>query len=627
MSKISFILAPALFALCFLLGKRILKFAGIASGHLQVPVETALGLGTLSYSVLILGSLGGFNMSGFLALLVILFGMIIPGIREGLAILRRELLVFINSGSGLFKIFLVMFTLIFMFNSLIPDQFYDVLVYHLAVPNAYLVHGKIIPVPFNVHSALPETAEMLFTLGMGWVRGDNLPLLFQLGFSLLILFTLTRLNPKSGWIAAMIWATAPIAVENIRFSKNDILFSLWILLSFSVLWTQKDRASIKSAALAGTFAGFAMGTKYTGIPFAAVFTLFIFYAVSEKTFPEKIKLAAIFNTAALLIFAPWLFKNILFFKNPLYPFFQNIFGWVNMSPANWQVFQLEQSQYLSGRWKFADIFITLWKNTFEGNKFPSMNFVGPVWIAFLPLVALQCVTSRKIRLLSSILAVVIVLSSTRTTLARYFILPLLPLFALTISECLDELTLSPSAGMFKGFIYAGMFINLIGWIPLLERLSYCRTALWGIPEPKQEKLFSEGYWDSVKFVNENLAETSKILFLGETKSHLFMRPVIAPSVHNEHWLAQILDQAGDSETIYEQMKARGITHILYNADEMERLKGYPMFSGLKGSRHELTKFWSNSLKIVYDSWPVKIYEINSDAPSHEPLPRTLEEFL
>jgi len=48
--------------------------------------------------------------------------------------------------------------------ALIPETFYDALVYHLALPAQYLRHGGIFPTPSNSYSGIPALPQML----SGW---------------------------------------------------------------------------------------------------------------------------------------------------------------------------------------------------------------------------------------------------------------------------------------------------------------------------------------------------------------------------------------------------------------------------------------------------------------------------
>ncbi|OGR88311.1 MAG: hypothetical protein A3A86_02155 [Elusimicrobia bacterium RIFCSPLOWO2_01_FULL_60_11] len=603
----SVLVAAYLFFLSFCIGKQALRSFRVDLGEIAVPVSFALGLGVLSCAVLALGFAGGLKSAWLWGFVWVVSLPFLPSFKENALLLKNEL-------SFPLKSLLSIFILLLVFNSFIPDQFYDVLVYHLALPNAYLVEGKIVPVLYNAHSGLPETAEMLYTLGMGLVPGDGLPLLFQLGFALLILLTLVRLDTAAGKLAGILWITAPLVIENVRFCKHEILFSLWALLSFAVLWRARDKMSVKDAVLSGVFIGLACGTKYTGIVFAALFSIVLL------SFSRSILHFLLFGLAAFAVFSPWMVKNYLFFHNPLYPFFQQVFGWINMTPLNWEVFQAEQSQYGAGGWRVFDLAKTFWKITRHGHEFPSMNFIGPVWLLFLPWALWKGLSARFSRVLLSIVLAVIAFSATQTTLARYFILPILPFFALAIARSI------PEGSKLKFLLAAGLAVNLVGWLPLLERLSYCRAALWGIPREKRILLYNRGYLESAEFVNELLPRDARILFMGETRSHLFQRRVVAPSAHNEHLFSQALNASKDAAGLYAKLKAEGITHILYKDSEMDRLKGYPMYHWEKGHRGILMEFWRKHLTSAYSNSAVVVYELTDhpDEKRHPPLPRHLD---
>ena len=50
--------------------------------------------------------------------------------------------------------------------ALIPETFYDALVYHLALPAQYILHGGIYPTPSNSYSGIPALPQMVSGLAL-----------------------------------------------------------------------------------------------------------------------------------------------------------------------------------------------------------------------------------------------------------------------------------------------------------------------------------------------------------------------------------------------------------------------------------------------------------------------------
>jgi len=179
----------------------------------------------------------------------------------------------------------------------------------------------------------------------------------------------------------------------------------------------------------------------------------------------------------------------------------------------------------------------------------------------------------------------------------------------------------------KCLLIFGIILHGFGWLPTLERVSYGRTALWGLSPSKTEKLYAEGYYDSALWVNAHLPPSSQILFLGETKSYLFKRNVIAPSVNNEHWISEKIRDCKTADGFYEEWKHSNVTHLLLNRQELLRLKGMPMFFWKKDARIIFREFWNRHLDEIYSSGPITIYVLVENSSRPPPIPEELEQIF
>ena len=91
---------------------------------------------------------------------------------------------------------------------------WDSLMYHLAVPQQYLRHGKIVELPYDHHSYFPFTMDMLFLWGLA-LRGPVLAKLFHwlmlpLCCAALVAIGKRHLSLRAGLLAAALFASIPI---------------------------------------------------------------------------------------------------------------------------------------------------------------------------------------------------------------------------------------------------------------------------------------------------------------------------------------------------------------------------------------------------------------------------------
>ena len=74
-----------------------------------------------------------------------------------------------------------------------------------------------------------------------------------------------------------------------------------------------------------------------------------------------------------------------------------------------------------------------------------------------------------------------------------------------------------------------------------------------------------------RFINERLSSGARILFLGETINFYCVREVIASSAFDINPMVPIVKGAATAEGIRARLKEKGITHLLVNFPEIDRL--------------------------------------------------------
>ena len=72
--------------------------------------------------------------------------------------------------------------------------------------------------------------------------------------------------------------------------------------------------------MCGALAGFAMGSKYTGLTVFPILLLAFLVERSSGTFSTRLRNGVAFSSVALIVAAPWYLKNLLWAGNPVYPF-------------------------------------------------------------------------------------------------------------------------------------------------------------------------------------------------------------------------------------------------------------------------------------------------------------------
>jgi hypothetical protein len=263
---------------------------------------------------------------------------------------------------------------------------YDVLEYHLQIPREWYEAGRVTKLGHNVFSYFPQGVEMLDLLAMelrgGPWEGMYLAQLMHVGWGVLAVMAVyagaAALASKApatlaGVAAATVpWATllAPIAYNESGLMLYGALAMAWAMRAltrgappdrwkgvFAPRVTHDTEAAaetpsprhsgerelIKDVLLAGACAGFACGVKLTagpilvaGLPVAAFVA-----GLGYRPIVRVTAMSALFVVVALLVFSPWMVRNVAWARNPVFPEAQKIFGHGSFSPT------------LATRWKRA----------------------------------------------------------------------------------------------------------------------------------------------------------------------------------------------------------------------------------------------------------------------------------
>jgi hypothetical protein len=210
---------------------------------------------------------------------------------------------------------------------------WDEVAYGIALPRDYARAGSFYyNADYGPYSAFPgnyealTTASLLLFNSVTPVKLLNIVFAISLGIAALQIYKLLgfdgRFAPIAG--AAVVCANAlallPVVVKN---DLSNAFFQSLAILAF-VAYT-KDR-KFKFLLLSGAFLGIALGIKYSSLQFAAC--MLICVALTLLRMPlNRISLGRHFIGFILaigLLSSPWYLRNLLFFSNPFFPFFNDV---------------------------------------------------------------------------------------------------------------------------------------------------------------------------------------------------------------------------------------------------------------------------------------------------------------
>jgi hypothetical protein len=648
--------------IAFGLGRKILKLLKIEGKSILESTIFALGLGFGSLSLMMFG----------LGILKLYYTWVIYSVLVILSIFsffevkkvwkQKPKLPSPKTEPTMFTIFfwgiLGMAAVINLVGALIPESFYDSLVFHLAVPSLYKMNHGIRYIETIWISQFPQNMHMLYTMSLllgtdilakliHWIMGI---------FVVLLVYTFGRkyFNYRVGLLAGAIFYTIPMVAMQSRVTGVELSLTFFDLLVIFALvnWFAINRRDEKPKLVkdgwlivAGIFSGLAMGVKYIAMYSFPLFAISIFLGgviIGKRKIKMSLKKTFLFCVVATALFSPWLIKNTIYTNNPFNPFLSGVFKSKNFYFGS-EYTRVDTKNYLNrGAKKWTkyptrntkEWLIFPWTLTKEGND--SNSFVGPIFLYLFPLLFFL----RKESLIKFLIflgaAWFLAWSLIAMRNLRFFIAGL-TLFGIIISYLLlkveKENRYFTKIVIFLVFL---MSINNIGWSLIILTTN---NDPWGVVlgrESREEYLYRDSigfnlmpyYFPVVKYINENLPLDAKVLFIGEARGYYCEREFVTSLAEDPYSIViRLVRSCKDTDELLEKLKNLGITHVLYNRREGYRLKGYNIFDWQGDDFPIFHKFWRNNLKLIYAEKDVYLFEVKYEREGEIDKPINYVEFF
>ncbi len=389
------------------LGFLSLSALGTVVGRLLWPQSTELtalertlfqllvGLGSLSLLGLLLGLLGAYppRWLVWVLMLTILAGLYrtlfdwLNDFKRGLqSVFEPTEYRYIRLLRWVSLVFLILAVLL----ALAPPTKWDALTYHLAGPQAYLAAGRVIPLIDNHFLGFPQLVETLYLWQLLIATPQAAVLMHTLLGTLMLLLvvaTAYRLQrPAAGWVAVSILLLSKTIWASFHWPYNDLGLMAYATAAFLMLlrWADSDYQS-EYLILAGVFTGFAVGCKYTAGGASIGLGVLALWLARRRSLWFAGRSAASLTFVALILFSPWLLKNLILYGNPVAPFgpgtagFDELDAWYYLRP--WTGFIAKGEPFDAAGFFLAPMQFSIFG--YDGVS-PYMANITPLIIGLLP---------------------------------------------------------------------------------------------------------------------------------------------------------------------------------------------------------------------------------------------------
>ncbi len=462
-----------------------------------------------------------------------------------------------------------------------PPVMYDVLHYHLAFPEQWLMAGGFVEFARESFSYYFSAHGILFTFALSTVGpwGANAMSWWMAGVAIIAAATLgNRLGgPGAAPWAAACYALTPATLEIIGYANADHAVAAWAGAALVALTDQIDRMpTARLMVLVGLLGGTAAASKYLAlatvlIPLAAAAVLTLGAFESGRRIRAAVLLMALVAGFAVPL-APWIGRNVAWTGNPVYPYLTSLFGG---PPSDMNVdMEIKRNIDLpastAGRTVASAGALVL--RTF--NPRGEGGLLGPHWLFLLPVAAM--VTGLRSGLRTPLWTATLVGFLCWGFLVQYarFLLPVLvPAAALagTVPPALGRKVSALTRGAFTALLLAVFAWNAS---TLLSNLNIDRLAtVAGILDEKNYRLRWIGAAPATDFISDNLPSDARVLMVGEARSFGLKRQVIVEDPYRVPLLIELAEAANSVEDLSRNLHHLGVTHILVNEPEMKRFAG------------------------------------------------------
>jgi Dolichyl-phosphate-mannose-protein mannosyltransferase len=597
----------ALFAYVF--GRRLTLGVRYDSLLEQLSFSTALGLGLLAYLVFALGLCGLLNPALLISLLLI--GLLIchrvwwrwPGRARSAA----AGLIGMNKGRALLVVVgLSILLLPLAILPLYPPTAWDATEYHLALARSYVQTQRLVLTPYLRFPVFPQNNQMLFTLAL-LLYDDILAqliefLMMAVVVTAIIAFGQRFFSRRAGPWAAAVLLQSPVVIWLGSVAYIDMGLMLFVTMTVYSLWNYLESRQQQWMILAGIFCGLAVGTKYPALFFLLVLTVIALYTgVKERRLLQSLLPPAL----AIVIFAPWLARNFYYTKNPIFPFFYelfgNAFGYGLWKPEDYQAIFDDYSRHGVGKDLTALIMlpwnlVAKWRS-FSGRVSP-LCFVAPHLLFIFGL-------ARKRSGGLLLIGVGFTLYWFFTAQDIRYLMPALPLLSLATAASFDSLLmrfrfsrswtnhkiaaiLGAILCLSPGWAWTMLRLHERGKLPVSaqERDAYLTKQLRSYPAYKLLNDLKGRDYALYAMYDERMAYFADGLFMGD---HFGIARY-----------SRILDKINDSQLLYDELRSLGAGYFLVRSD-LERVN-LPQDA-----------FFQSSFALIYEREGILLFELRTPA--------------
>ena len=336
-------------------------------------------------------------------------------------------------------------------------------------------------------------------------------------------------------------------------------------------------------------------------------------------FRHAVVAVGVVGGTAILVWSPWALRNLVLTGNPVYPYLSTTFDQRNDLPSANQETDLAAGigEFGWGRDR-AEFAVTA--GTFDDRDVGGLT--GPVYLWLLPVWAFglfRARVSRPEKAFASAVALGFLASAFVPSFSRY----LVPLYAASAAGVgASFLRLAAALNTrWRAILHVILFallVNNLNPFPVYHLPSQIGVVL-GIVDEDAFLSRNVTYYPAIEFINRTLPADAVVYFLAESRSFGIERRLVLEDPIIKPLTVEIAEECASPEEMIVRLRAHGVTHILFNQREAERIatlnrrEDY-LAAADEDARERIQELFNLRLAVIWQHGPLVIFEIPEVPP-------------
>jgi len=479
---------------------------------------------------------------------------------------------------------------------MLPETYFDSLVYHLSALQFWSFRHGIVDIPGNLYDHFPFGAELYLWNGF-YIGGSQAAKFLNLYIFILTALAAGAWVAEEGALAAGGLTTAsilflPLLSTTTWAAQNDVFVAFFLLLFVYALTRILKNQKTSWFVAAGLMGGVAWSAKYTALLGLAAAMIVWVVLTPRGWLRANLGGWTLMRILILLLLTPWLIKNYVFTGNPLYPYMSHWLGGQALPPESLNALMLDHDAPWVMNHSFGDWLVQILFRNLD-------KTIAPLLLAFVPFLFLEGRWKDPARYLWCVGLFYLLLGFAVSHQLRLVI----PAFVLLITA-MGWVLGSLDKDEIHAWVWVVLVFGLFSFVSLARvGVSYYHLGeMWTGFKTEREYLATTPQtqsYDALTVASQVLTQANdRLLIVGDARTLYYPRDFYPNSVFDLQLLVKLAQTEKDSAGIRHKLKELGIDDLVVSGEEGQRLVAqnstyYPLSAAEWAKLDNLIQHWTD----------------------------------